>query len=424
MTTETRIETARRLKAAGRFADAESELERALDRNGTLTAEERSTLLYELADICAKTGAWHRAQSVIDEALEILGPSAEVRHADLWNALTERRSWVYFRQNRLRDARMTALKLLPKLDADSKRDSALLASVYNTLGGIAYQEGRGEEGMRAIERSIDAYQLAGDNAGLATARMNYGVLLLTEGKWPEAAEQFAQSDAVRGGLANQAGRASNLLNLGLLELSLGESDKARRHLDDSLAMSEETGESHIAAHAQLGLAYLSLIESNVDEADRYLDAAMARDDRMCGDDRVQAAWVKALIECERGSTERALKLARDARRIAQESSLVDCEADCCRALGIAHVRSRQYDLAHDLFTESASLAQRASDPYRRALALLEMSTLCQEASCNDAAQAARWTSQGQTAVDDAVKVFAQLGAKRDLARAETLRSAF
>ncbi len=423
MTTEATIQAVRRLKALGRYVDAEGELERALDQNGNLQTLERVSLLYELADVCSKVGAWQRGQTVIDEALELLGPHAEVQHSDLWIALMERRAWIYFRQTRLRDARATALKLLAKLN-NQDSSSAHLASIYNTLGGVAYSEGRAEEGMRAIERSIEHYEKAGDRSGLATARMNFGVLLLTEGKWPEAAEQFAESDRVRRDLPDQTGRSSNLLNLGLLELSLGEHDKARQHLDESLAMSEETGECHVASHAQLGLAYLALIESRVDDADRYVNAAIARDDRMCGDDRVQATWVRALIECERGSTDRAVKLASEARKIAQESSLVDWEADCCRAIGIAHLRSKEYDTAHNFFAESASLAQRASDPYRRALALLEISTLCHEASCSDASAAERWSAQGRTSVDEAAKVFQHLGAKRDLARAESVRANF
>lgn len=387
-------------------------------------SDEHITRLCDEAASCARTGDWHRGQSLIGEALERLGPDAEVRHRETWLRLMERRAWILFRENRLRDARLAALKLLPKLDANDPKDAALLAGIYNTLGGVAYQEGRNEEGMRAVERSIECYERAGDKSGLATSRMNHGVLLLTEGKWPEAAEEFAESDGLRRELPDQTGRSSNLVNLGLLELSLGEHDKARSHLTDSLAMSEESGEAHVAAHAELGLAYLELLEAHVDEADRHLDAALSRNERMCGDDLVQAEWLKAMIECERGATTQGVERAMKARRLAQESSLVDYEADCCRALGIAHLRSKQYDVAHEILTESASLAQRASDPYRRALALLELSNLCHEASCTDAAQAARWAAQGRTSVEEAAQLFAQLGAKRDLARAESMRARY
>src|SRR5215203_5575432 len=285
MATDQKIAAIRRLKVAGRFADCEREIERALDTNGSLSKVERASMLYELSDVGSKIGAWHRAQSAIDEALELLGPDAEAEHGPLWTTLMERRAWIYFRQNRLRDARLTALKVLPQLELDDA-NAAVLGSLYNTLGGIAYQEGRSVDGIRATERSIEYYERAGNPSGLATARTNLGVLLLTEGKWTEAAEQFAESDRQRRDLPDQTGRSSNLLNLGLLELSLGEHDIARDHLEESLNMSEETGEDYVAAHAQLALAYLALLEARVDEADQYLDAAMARDERMCGDDRV------------------------------------------------------------------------------------------------------------------------------------------
>jgi len=421
MTTEETLRSAQAMKAAGQLQDAERVIERALDSAASGVAE-RVRLLRELADLCAKQGHWHRAQSVIDEAFELLGDDAERDAFDLWAALTERRAWIFFRQGRIRDAAQIAQYLCRVLDEETQ--AALLADVYNTIGGVAYQEARHLDGITAVTKSAALYEQVDNIVGLATARMNLGVLLLTEGRWREAVEEFAASDQLREQLDDRTGRSSTLVNLGLLKLALGDYDEARHSFDESLRMSAEAGEEYIAAHAQLALGYLSLLESRIDEADEHLEAALARDERMCGDDRVQAAWVKALVECERGNLDRAMKLAGDARRVAHESSLLDCEADCCRALGIAHLRSKQYDEAKRLLFESASLAQQASDPYRRALALLELGNLCHEASCSDAEAAERWADEGRLSVREASDVFMQLGAKRDLARADMMRSSF
>jgi len=405
------LQEAARLKAGGRLADAARLLEDELRSRKAANAPADIDLFVELADVFAKQGAWAKANGAIDRGLASMragaDDSAEVK-------LLERRAWIAFREGKLGDAFQIADALIREIDEG--RHPALLASLYNTLGGVTWQQGRIVEAIAAVGRAAELYERTGDHAGLANARTNLGVLYFNQGLWSKAAQNFADSDRVLLEIGWTTGRASNLLNLGWLEVSLGNHADGRKHLEESLRLSLESGEEYDVGHAEIALAHLDLIEAHIDDAGRHLDSVLQRTHCICDDDVVQASWLKALVACDRGGVDEAIELAERARSIARKSQLIESESDCCRALGIAYARGQNHAEAERLLQEAVDLSGRASDPYRRALALFELGVIYHDAAGrqlrNDDAR-----RDSRQKIEEAAQVFEQLGARHDLQRA-------
>jgi tetratricopeptide (TPR) repeat protein len=406
------LERARTLKAAGQLSEAATFLEGSLT---TAPTTEHVDLLRELADVRAKQGAWNDADTRVGEALR-LAEGDDIATA----LLLERRAWIYFRQGRLREAEQLARKILGNLDED--KYPAVAAALHNTIAGITWRLGNLANAIPDLARASDLFERAGDRCGTANAKTNLGVIYLTNGEWEKAARALKESETIRHEIGWVTGRSSNLLNLGWLEAVRGDRDDARKHLSESLKIATDAGEEYDIAHAELALAYLDFLEERVDDACKHIDSVLGRDACICDDDRVQAQWLKALIECDRGGAEKGVALASEARQLAQKSQLIESEADSCRALGIAQGRCENFEEAERSLTESAELAQRAGDPYRRALALLELALLYERAAARQPSGPQRWRKEVQTQLDEATRVFNGLGARIDFERAEKLRS--
>ena len=362
----------------------------------------RIELLRELADIRAKKGQWRVAHDAIDSALKLLRANGD---AMLEHALLERRAWVLFREGKLAEARQLCGRLIEAMRDNRDANGALLADLHNTLGGILWYEGRIDEAMAEIAESIALYDATRNAAGAAHSRLNLGVLCFARGDWKRARRYLVQSRRIRVGSGCTQGLASNLLNLGLVEMASGKLTVARRYLNESASASRAAGEEHEELIAELALAQADVLEHRFDSAGGRVEPIL-RARRALGDDiYVQALWLSALVEQGRGNLDRALDLARDAHRKARANGIVETEADVCRALGIIYRTTGALADAKLSFDESIRLAKIANDPYRRALALFESSTVTR-----DRAEA-----------EEAVAVFKRLGAHYDLTRARFSR---
>ena len=383
---------ARTLRLRGRVGEAAQLLATHLRTRDEQIAA-RVALLHELAELQLRAGKWDAAIRSADEAIG-LAESDEERFA-----LEERKAWALFRKGALRDALRLAAPLEQALTGTQSR-----ANLHNTLGGIAWQSGRCEEAFHHVSRAAAYYEESGDRFGAASAHTNLGVLAYTQGRWSTAEQHFAAADKLRDDLGCIAGRAVNLLNLGLLRMSMGDHVQARRNLEDAMRFGRDADEPYDASRAEIALAQLDLLERRIEDAGTHIESVLGREG-ISDDDLVQASWLKAMIECDRGAFHSGMKLAEEARRIAREHQLIESEVDCCRALASAYVRADQEEMAASLLDEAIRLAAAAGDPYRRGLALLDRAAL----------------RHSRENLDEATRLFEQLGARYDLKRADDMR---
>jgi tetratricopeptide (TPR) repeat protein len=397
---------ARMLKQNGKLSDACSLVEAALKES----PPDRSDLLIELVELSARLGRFSRAHSAIDELLRI---NAFEKSDNRRLKIIEQQAIVAFIEGQYREAGAQARRLYTELQRMSYAGSPLLASVHNVLGGVAWHQGRISEAIEHVQESARICDECGDGFGAANVHRNLGVLYFTNGEWPKAIESFAKSEKLCDEIECSIGRSATLLNLGILETSTGDHVQARRHLEECIAFSNAMGEQPVRAHAEIALAHLDLVEGNAARASERLDALLRDRATLAEDTIVQASWLKATIECDRGGMASALSLAAEARRMAHEASLVESESDCCRVLGHAYMSSQALPDAEAALGEAIALAEQLNDPYRRALALLELGDLYEKM---------HRPSDAEKRVDEATKVFHELGARYDVARAQTVRA--
>jgi tetratricopeptide (TPR) repeat protein len=208
--------------------------------------------------------------------------------------------------------------------------------------------------------------------GVANAYTNLGILGYMQGHWVEAADNFERSDTLRREIGYTTGRAANLQNLGLQRLAMGDHAQARHHLESSLAISQQLGEEYDSVHAEIGLAQLAQLQGRLDEATQHVQAALARREAATPDELVQAGWIWALIQTERGELDAGLEAVAHALQTARGAGLTESEADCLRVLGLLHARAGRGPESEEQLRASAALAHAQGDRYRQGLALLEL----------------------------------------------------
>ena len=148
--------------------------------------------------------------------------------------IIDRMAWIRFRQGKLDEARNLALEALTKPNAAYQTDPVRMASLYNTLGGISWQQGRFNEAVNYVKQSLELYDSVGYLWGTATAYGNLGVLYNSMGNWLKTAEYHERAQTVHQIIGNAQGQAVSFDNLGILNMYQGKHEEALQDLNRGL----------------------------------------------------------------------------------------------------------------------------------------------------------------------------------------------
>ncbi len=160
----------RSLKFLGKLNEASTHLRRAIEvMYGSNQNEDTSSphilllgeLLREVSDVESREGQLENAYAHLNEAALLLAPRSDREAVALRHALNERMAWVRFRQGRLDEALSAAEQLSRDLEQASNVDTAVLASVYNTLGGISWNFGKLEAATSYVRSSLALHHKLG-----------------------------------------------------------------------------------------------------------------------------------------------------------------------------------------------------------------------------------------------------------------------
>jgi adenylate cyclase len=379
--------------------------------------------LKELADIQVREGSPGEAIAYLKAGLDVLGDEGAEAYPGVWRLLVDRLAWVRFRQGKLEDALSLASSATLDLDLGSADDPLTHASLYNTLGGIFWQQGNLPEATTYVERSLDLYRRLGYLWGMANAYSNLGVLYYRRGDWPRALENWERSLDLRRTIGDLQHQATTLNNLGFLRTSMGEHKLAQRNLQDGLAIGRKLGDDWIIAQSLISLAYLSVVESHFGEAAAHAKAALTLAETISSKEiEVQARWILALAQAERDDFEAGLRSARQALHLAHDGGFLDLQADCLRVLGVLLARTGNWLEAETHFRESIERCLQQNDPYRRGLALYELGRMYQRLAHAGDLSGSEWQAKGLQAVEEAAEQFERLGATSDLQAARATLS--
>lgn len=415
----------RALKFTGDYGEASKMLEKALRDALYMRVKadippmlsELVTGLNELADIRHREGASEEAIEYLQAGLSTVNSHGRQAFITLWRSVLDRMAWVRFHQGKLEEAFELASSATLSADLEHAEDPITLASLYNTLGGVLWQQGNLPEAIIYVERSLRLYERIDYQWGMANAYANLGVLHYTLGNWSKAADILARAEGLQKQVGDIQHRAITLNNLGMLRLAMGQHDAAERDLAVSLDIFERLGDAWGAAQVHVGMARLALIQSRFADAITHGEAALQMMDTV-GAYGVEARWIMALSRADK-DVQRGLTEAEEALRIAQEAGLVEQEADCRRVLGTLRARAGNYLEAESLLRESVDLSLQTNTPYARGMALVELGRLYQRITRNQYAEREEWRARALGAYQEAIEQFRQLGAVYDVRIVQT-----
>jgi predicted ATPase/class 3 adenylate cyclase len=416
------------LKFVGDYAQASQTVQQALHRLLRVSLAVDSTTLIpvlvgglrELADIRVREGAPDRAIHHLQAGLDALGERGEQKFSSLWRLLMDRMAWVRFRQGKLDEAFRLASSATLRLDTDEKDDPTTLASLYNTLGGVLWQQGNASEAISYVERSLKLYNSLGHSWGMANAYTNLGVLYVTQGDWPKAARTLEKGEALQVQIGDLQNRAVTLNNLGVLRQWMGDHAAARGDLETSLSIRRRLGDAWGIGQTLGNLARLAVIQCHFGDAAAYLEEALSLSEAL-GAYEAEVRWLLALVQAEE-DVQKGLESAQEALAIAQATEFTEAEVECRRVLGVLHARAGDYLEAEVLLRESVDLCIQLDTPYSQGLALSELGRLYAHLAGNGSSSQAEWHVKALTSYSEAVKIFQSLGAAHDLKMAQSALS--
>ena len=193
-------------------------------------------------------GAWEQEASLIHDTLAQL-PADSPRQA-AWNhqlGILAFRRGDYVEATRYHQRSLDAFERLG--------DQAGMAAGYALLGNLAQVRGDYAEAARQYRRSLDIKEPLGDQAGMASGYGQLGVIAQLTGDYDQAARQHQRSLKIDEGLGNLAGMATTYHNLGLLAQDRGDYAEAARQYRRSLDIKERLGDQAgmAATRSQLGI---------------------------------------------------------------------------------------------------------------------------------------------------------------------------
>ena len=415
------------LKFVGEYSEASEILMRSLKLllEQSATAQSLTLMpqwvhsLRELADIQLRESAPGEAVAYLQAGLDLLGDAGAEAYSHPWRLLMDRLAWVRFRQGQLDEALSLASSAALGLDLEGAEDPITLASLYNTMGGIRWQQGNLSEAITYVGRSLELYERAGYAWGTANAFSNLGVLHYRLGNWPEALDNWQRALQLRQTIGDIQHQAITLNNLCFLRISLGAHEQAKRDAEEALALGKRLGDNWIIAPSLVNLSQLALAQSDPQTAAIHAEAALELSQAIGSNEiQVQARSILALTQAETENVETALESAERALALARQGGFQDLEGDCLLALGIVRARLGQWLEAETLFHESIEVCLQQQDPYRHGLALLEMGRMYQSLARTGDLAGAEWRAKAVQALNGAIERFERLGAARDLKLAQ------
>ena len=328
-TPETGIDNARRLLAAGRYADAEHEARAALaalERDG----DHRSVSAAEWLDLLV-TALWRGGKAAEAETVAFAERAIEIR--EQWQdpndpavAVSLDNAGVLFF---LRGEYERALPLYERARAiwdaaswDAPRHKGDLGKIHSHLGPLFQELGQYSTARDHYERALTLFRetLGPKHMQVAMTENNLATLLAKIGDYGAASALYRNSLAV---LEAQLGAEHPLIansnhNIGELNQRMGRYDEAIARYTQAAALKEKVlGATHPSLALTLGnLGYLYADRGEADTAERLARRAVAIQEQAFGPDHVELAYslislgraqaARGDLDAARATLERAL----------------------------------------------------------------------------------------------------------------------
>ncbi|MCA9917063.1 MAG: tetratricopeptide repeat protein [Anaerolineales bacterium] len=374
---------------------------------GRLSNALQADIYRKIADAYQGLGDYDAAEQALATGLTIV---SDERHLEkgrlyLWQGL------LAFRRGRLLEGLVPCRQGIEMIrEAGNLQE---LARAYN-LEGVLYRNlGRSEEAMAAHQQSIALYEQASYIPGLERAYSNFGCVFQDVSQWDQALHYFQQSADLSertGEVWRRVAAAINLAEIFRLQGKFAEALTHNRQAQ-SLALAHDLSELVGITQLNLGIIYLKL--GDLPEAQTQLTQCQ----QLFADLGTETYLVETLcglatLHLLAEEPAAGLSLGQEALAVATQQKRPLALGSVNRVLGQAHRRLRQFQQAEACLLNSLQLFKKQDSPYETGVTLTALARLY--ADENKPEQAA-------TGCDQAIAIFAKLGAGHDLTVAQSLR---
>ncbi len=266
-----------------------------------LAGADAALALCTLGNALDAAGRWAQARAEHERALGHFGSGAGAAcEIEVLNSL----GGLMSRAGQSDPARQT---LLRALDLAQTQGLTLLAgNALNGLGNLEFSQGRMDESLGHYQAALALARRSGNRRGECSVLGNIGNLNANCGRLDEARSMSEQALALARELGDRRREGNTLSNLAMLHWTQGRLDQARSACDAALALARDLGRPQLESVALCNLGLILQALGQAEAASHHLEAALLLARRM-GDSRAEGQLLGYLgwIDAGQGRFEQA-----------------------------------------------------------------------------------------------------------------------
>jgi class 3 adenylate cyclase/tetratricopeptide (TPR) repeat protein len=390
-------------------------------RSKVRVTEEAQLRARSLAILCHRMGVAHERKAEYRQALELYKrgvTSARGQDPHLEATLYLAMAGVLYREGRHAEAFGRCTRGVELARSAGSQDE--LAHGYYLLGSIYRDTGQPEKAIDYRRRSLTIYKQTGNLLGQAKALNNLGIDYDHLGDWQTCTACYRESLSLceQAGDVTEAAIVAN--NLGEILADQGDLDGALELFSKCLSSWETMGYRAGVALVHTNLGRVATRQGRCTEAIELLQKSVAGFKEIGSKAYLAEAHARlAEAYLELGKLDSALAHARRSLTLAVGADAPLTEALSRRILGQAYVIRAEWTEAERSLLESRAIDEQASACYELGQTLYHLAVLYRQAP---PAVLPNGQAKADEALTGAQRIFRQLGARRDLARAARLAS--
>jgi hydrogenase-4 transcriptional activator len=290
----------------------------------------------------------------------------------------------------------------------------VLGKIYSNMAGVCWHMKRPKDGIAYLEKAIEYYEHSDHQMMAAIAHNNLGLNLVLVGQWDRAHESFDRSLSLITGINDRDEKIPMALDsLGELCILRGDLAEARSYLERAVNLAKESRNKWHVAQILRTMARCCIASDEHDLALPYAQQALETAQEIAD---ANSIWESQLLLAEsyllQGDLDAcAAKLSQLDEQASDSPTAIGLKGEGQRLHGLLALAKGDVAAATQHFGRCVSMFELLGDRYRAGRAHFDLGRVHMQVRSELAAEH----------LSRAVNIFRELGARRDLQRAEAAR---
>ncbi len=390
----------------GQYEHALEGYQRALDQPG-LAPTQVANLQRKIARTLEQKGQYDEAMHYLERARATL--SGQLATAELARVCSSM-AWVVQQRGSYEEALQLCKRGMTIADGlpPGEESKGVQDELQHTLATIYWRNGDYGRAIHHFQASIEMRKSRGDLYRLIRSYNNLAIVYWNQSDFGAAADYLLKSLETSQRIGDAYGTAMCFSNLGVISYTLGRYEQAIEYYHKSLAIRQEIGDAQGIADVYSNLGEVHHALGNHQHALRYLGEAIRIFSSIGNEEALFEPYrLLAEVSLELGDTMSALGYCHRALDVAQEMGDREYEGIARRVLGQIHRAAGRLEEAEQSLRQSVeTLAamenklELGRSEYEWGLALLALGR-----------------AEGRGALENAIRIFGQLGLEGELDKA-------